>query len=70
MKELPKLTSDQLKGQGGACETVKVKADNEAGFMVINAHDYDEDEHTLVEEPKATKAEAKAKAKSDAADKK
>lgn len=39
MKDL--RTPEQVKGQDGACATVKVKADNEQGFTVIDAHAFD-----------------------------
>lgn len=32
--------------------TVKVKADSELGYIVINESDFNEDEHTLYKDPK------------------
>ena len=48
------------------CPTVKIKADNEQGFIVINAADFDEAVHqTFDEDAKEEAAKApKAKAKS------
>jgi hypothetical protein len=48
-----KRTVEQKRGQHGSCETVKVKADNEQGHVVINAHDFNDKEHELFEEPKS-----------------
>jgi hypothetical protein len=39
MKDL--RTPEQVKGQDGACATVKVKADNPDGYAVIDAHAFD-----------------------------
>ena len=49
------------------CKTVKVKADNEAGFIVINESDVtlDHEIHDQEAEAKA-KAEAKTKAEAEA----
>lgn len=53
-------TEDQKKGAAGECSTVRVKADNEYGFAVIDEDDFDPKKHEKYEAPKA-KAEAKAK---------
>jgi hypothetical protein len=43
-------------------ETVKIEADNEQGFIVINKSDYDENAHTLHgEKPKRRTRTRKAK---------
>jgi hypothetical protein len=34
-----------VKGTHGTCETVRVKADNESGYMVINQSDFDPGVH-------------------------
>lgn len=49
----------QLRGQNGTCPTMKVKADNEQGFMVINEHDFDKTKHEKFVEPKAKSEEPK-----------
>lgn len=49
--------------------TVKIKADNEDGYMVINESDFDKKVHTLFGETKAKAKPAKAKAKADDAKK-
>lgn len=33
------------------CDTVRVKADNDQGFVVINASDFNEAQHELFAEP-------------------
>lgn len=49
-----KQTPEQLKGQhGGQPDTVKIKADNEQGYAVINESDFDADKHEKFAEPKA-----------------
>lgn len=53
------MTPDQQKGEHGTCDTIKVKADNDQGFAVINAGDFDKDKHERVDE--AAKKPAKAK---------
>lgn len=55
---MDKRTIEQAKGQHGSCGTVRVKADNEQGFAVIDEHAFDPDKHEKYEEKKA---EAKAK---------
>lgn len=40
------MTPDQVKGQHGTTETIKVRADNEQGYAVINAEDFDKSVHT------------------------
>lgn len=40
-------------------KVVKVKADNELGWMLINESDYDPQKHQLVDEAKPKKAKAK-----------
>lgn len=54
-------TADQVKGQHGIAETVKVKADNEQGYVVIDAEDLDKSVHE-----KYTGAEAGAPKKGTA----
>lgn len=44
---------DKLRGKPGTFATMKVKADNEQGFMVINEHDFDSNVHEKFEEAKA-----------------
>ena len=34
------------------CETIKVQADNEEGFKIINKDDFNDKEHKLYEAPK------------------
>jgi hypothetical protein len=34
-------TPEQEKGAGGTCATVKIRADNELGYVVINEDDFD-----------------------------
>lgn len=41
------MTPEQRKGWAGTCDTVRVKADNEQGFAVINAEDLDKSKHEL-----------------------
>lgn len=41
------MTPEQRKGWAGTCATVRVKADNEQGFAVINAEDLDKERHEL-----------------------
>lgn len=41
-------TPEQAKGQDGTCATVKVKADNEEGYAVIDAHAFDPAVHEEV----------------------
>ena len=45
------------------CPTVKVKADNEQGFIIMNEDDFDSETHTLHESKKEAKAPAKKEAK-------
>lgn len=44
-------TPDQVKGQAGSCSTVKVKADNEQGYIVIDEDDFDDTVHTRFDVP-------------------
>ena len=37
-----------------ACETVRIKFDNEDGFALLNAADFDESKHELFTEPSET----------------
>lgn len=58
------LTQEELqaKGQSGSCSTVKVKADNEHGFAVINESDFNAKVHEKFEEPAVEKkVDAKSK---------
>ena len=55
-----KPTPEQLKGEHGICETVKVKADNDDGFMIINESDFDEKVHVKFKEAKKPAAMDKA----------
>jgi len=41
------MTPDQLKGQAGVCETVKIVTDD--GYVLINKADFDDKLHTLYE---------------------
>lgn len=60
------ITAEQRKGWAGTCDTVRVKADNEQGFAVINAEDFDKERHErYVDE--AAEAKAAKKSKKDAA---
>lgn len=59
---MPENPIPQSKGDHGTTETVKVKADNEQGYAVINKSDFNEDEHTLVDD--ADKAAARKAAPS------
>lgn len=45
----PPTPETQAKGQHGTLATVRVAADNEQGFIVINESDYDEKKHELIE---------------------
>ena len=56
----------QAKGGHGTLPTVKVVADNEQGYMVINEADFDDKAHTLYEEPKEPKKAKGKKADKDA----
>jgi hypothetical protein len=47
------IKPEQLKGEHGICDTVKVKADNEQGFVLINEHDFDKTKQELFKEPVA-----------------
>lgn len=47
------MTPEQRKGWSGTTETVQVKADNEQGFAVINAEDFDEKVHERYKAPRA-----------------
>ena len=63
VKPRPPATPETLmKGQHGTVETVKVKADNEQGYIVINASDFDDAVHEVWQ---PVKAAAKAKAKKE-----
>ena len=41
------------------CETVKIQADSEHGFVIINKSDFDEKQHKLFVEKPAVKAKEK-----------
>ncbi len=56
-------TAEQVKGQHGVAETVRVKADNEQGYIVIDAEDFDKSVHSKYVEPAATEGAEKPKAK-------
>lgn len=43
-------TKEQLAGLAGTCATIRVVADNEEGYAIINAHDYDENIHEMLDE--------------------
>ena len=45
------------------CPTVKVKCDNEQGFIIINESDFDKCDHVLFAEKPAKKAPVKKSAK-------
>lgn len=49
-------TPEQEKGQPGTCDTVRIKADNPDGYVVINEDDFDEAKHERFE-----KSEKKSK---------
>jgi len=42
-------------------ETVKIKADNEQGFIIINESDFNKDDHKLFEAVKSVKSIKKDK---------
>lgn len=52
------ITPEQRKGWAGTCDTVRVKADNEQGFAVINAEDFDKDVHERHTEREVATGEA------------
>lgn len=58
-----KLSKAQEQGENGTCDTVRVEADNEYGYAVINAHDFDEKKHKKYVEPKPKEAKESAKDK-------
>lgn len=45
------------------CPTVKVKTDNEDGFMIINEADFDETKHEIFTDSSAEEAKAAEEAK-------
>jgi hypothetical protein len=57
------MTPDQQKGQGGSCETVRIKAESARGFAIINAEDFDPKAHKKYEEPRAAAEKEEAKKK-------
>lgn len=38
----------------GTCPTVKIEAENEQGFVIVNESDFDESQHVLFGTPKET----------------
>lgn len=44
------MTPEQKKGQDGTCPTVRVKAKNEQGYIVINESDFDPKVHQKCED--------------------
>lgn len=55
---IPKDTRspEQMKGLDGSCATMKVKADNEDGYMVIDAHAFDPAVHEEIVDTAPKKA--------------
>lgn len=60
-KEKAVKTPEQEKGQPGTCETMKIKADNEQGYVVINEDDFDASKHERFEGSRVEKKAAKTK---------
>jgi hypothetical protein len=56
-------TPEQQKGLHGECGTVKVKADNEQGYVVIDEEDFDDTKHTRFDVPfeESTRPERKSR---------
>lgn len=54
---------EKLRGKPGSFPTVKVKADNDQGFMMINEHDFDPEVHEKVEDEKPTAAAVSSRKK-------
>ncbi len=56
---IPRFPFNHQKGNNMQCPTVKIKADNDDGFSILNESDFDESKHELYVEPKAkTKGKA------------